>query len=53
MIDSTALIHLGYLAYNTDEKMAYIPNYEVKEAYQSALANGNEISGSITTEKEA
>ncbi len=46
----TALIHLGYLAYNTDEKMAYIPNYEVKEAYQSALANGNwsEISKSIS-----
>ncbi|MBE6843582.1 MAG: hypothetical protein E7510_12255 [Ruminococcus sp.] len=46
----TALIHLGYLAYNTEEKMAYIPNYEVKEAYQSALANGSwsEISKSIS-----
>ena len=46
----TALIHLGYLAYNTDEKMAYIPNYEVKEAYQSALTKGNwsEISKSIS-----
>lgn len=26
----TALIHLGYLAYNKEECYAYIPNYEVK-----------------------
>ena len=36
----TALIHLGYLAYDKEERSAYIPNYEVKEAYQSALAKG-------------
>ena len=46
----TALIHLGYLGYNNEEKTAYIPNYEVKEAYQSALSKGNwrEISKSIS-----
>ncbi len=46
----TALIHLGYLAYNKTERTAYIPNYEVKEAYQSALSKGkwNEISKSIS-----
>ena len=33
----TALIHLGYLGYDKNERSAYIPNYEVKEAYQSAL----------------
>ena len=25
----TALIHLGYLAYDANRKMAYIPNHEV------------------------
>lgn len=46
----TALIHLGYLGYDKNEKSAYIPNYEVKEAYQSALSKGNwkEISKSIS-----
>ncbi|MBE6853875.1 MAG: hypothetical protein E7505_10480 [Ruminococcus sp.] len=46
----TALIHLGYLGYDKDKKTAYIPNYEVKEAYQSALAKGkwSEISKSIS-----
>ncbi|MBE6841857.1 MAG: hypothetical protein E7510_03385 [Ruminococcus sp.] len=46
----TALIHLGYLGYNKEDKTAYIPNYEVKEAYQSALSKGNwkEISKSIS-----
>lgn len=34
----TALIHLGYLGYDKNERSAYIPNYEVKEAYQSALS---------------
>ena len=37
----TALIHLGYLAYDADRKQAYIPNYEVALAYQSALQTGN------------
>ena len=46
----TALIHLGYLAYDSKDSTAYIPNYEVKEAYQSALSRGNwsEISKSIS-----
>jgi len=46
----TALIHLGYLGYDENEKTAFIPNYEVKEAYQSALSKGkwSEISRSIS-----
>lgn len=36
----TALIHLGYLAYNAEEGSSYIPNYEVKKAFQSALKVG-------------
>ena len=46
----TALIHLGYLGYDKNEKSAYIPNYEIKEAYQSALSKGkwSEISKSIS-----
>lgn len=37
----TALIHLGYLGYDADRKVAYIPNYEVGIAYQAALETGN------------
>ncbi len=37
----TALIHLGYLAYDSVRRGAYIPNYEVCLAYQAALATGN------------
>ena len=33
----TALIHLGYLGYKIDEKNAFVPNFEVKKAYQAAL----------------
>ena len=33
----TALIHLGYLGYDAEEKEAYIPNFEVAKAYQAAL----------------
>ena len=36
----TALIHLGYLAYDTTMLSAYIPNYEVAEAFQMALKTG-------------
>ncbi|WP_303919551.1 AAA family ATPase [Treponema berlinense] len=36
----TALIHLGYLAYDAERGSAYMPNYEVTEAYQAALATG-------------
>ncbi len=37
----TALIHLGYLAFDEEERSAYIPNYEVSDAYQSAISKGN------------
>ena len=37
----TALIHLGYLGYDADYGEAYMPNYEVKEAYRLALGNSN------------
>ncbi len=33
----TALIHLGYLAYDAVKKKAYIPNYEVSTAFESAI----------------
>ena len=46
----TALIHLGYLGYDVDRKSGYIPNYEVAEAFQMALKNGEwgEISKAIS-----
>lgn len=46
----TALIHLGYLAYDAEEGSAYIPNYEVAKAYQAALNKGSwkEIAKSIS-----
>ena len=46
----TALIHLGYLGYDADRKSAYIPNYEVSEAFQMALKTGEwgEISKAIS-----
>lgn len=46
----TALIHLGYLAYDFDEQEAYVPNYEVAKAYQLALKRGEwkEVAQSIS-----
>lgn len=46
----TALIHLGYLGYCQEEGTAYIPNYEVAKAYQSALKRSgwNEVAKSIS-----
>ena len=46
----TALIHLGYLAYDSDKKRAYIPNYEVAAAFDTALQTGvwSEIAKSIS-----
>lgn len=35
----TVLIHLGYLAYDADRKEVYIPNYEVKSAFYTAVRN--------------
>ena len=36
----TALIHLGYLAYDADFEEAFIPNFEVSLAFQAALSTG-------------
>ena len=33
----TALIHLGYLAYNQDEQAAYIPNEEIRSEFLDAV----------------
>lgn len=33
----TALIHLGYLAYNRDERAAYIPNEEIRSEFLDAV----------------
>lgn len=37
----TALIHLGYLGFDANRSQAYMPNYEVRVAYQQALKTGN------------
>lgn len=46
----TALIHLGYLAYNAETYEAYIPNFEVSLAYQAALQSSSwkEIASTIS-----
>ena len=46
----TALIHLGYLAYNYTRQTVYMPNYEVSTAFKAALSTGNwaEISKTIS-----
>lgn len=36
----TALIHLGYLGYDAENEMAYMPNYEIATAFDSALQTG-------------
>ncbi|MGN0292447.1 MAG: hypothetical protein ACI4D3_00415 [Lachnospiraceae bacterium] len=33
----TALIHLGYLAYNQDKGTAYVPNEEIRIEFEEAL----------------
>ncbi len=33
----TVLIHLGYLAYDEESESCYIPNYEIKEEFVTAL----------------
>ena len=47
----TALIHLGYLGYDSDKKKAFIPNYEVATAFEAALQTGewSEIAKAIST----
>ena len=37
----TALIHLGYLGYDAERKKAFIPNYEVATAFESAIETGD------------
>ena len=37
----TALIHLGYLGYDREVGSSFIPNYEVKKAFQAALSVGS------------
>ncbi len=46
----TALIHLGYLGYDSDRKSAFVPNFEVAKAFQMALKTGawTEISKAIS-----
>lgn len=37
----TALIHLGYLAYDSDTGECFIPNYEVSLAFEAALSDNS------------
>ena len=37
----TALIHLGYLTYDFDTKMAWIPNEEIRSVMQTAITESN------------
>jgi len=41
----TALIHLGYLGYNSKDSTAYIPNYEVAKTFHAAMkkSSWNEV----------
>lgn len=36
----TLLVHLGYLAYNSNDKTVCIPNEEIREEFIRAIANG-------------
>lgn len=36
----TLLVHLGYLAYDSQKKEAFIPNLEVRESFESAIQTG-------------
>lgn len=51
----TALIHLGYLAYDADLEEAFIPNYEVETAYSAALSESGweEVANSINVSRRA
>lgn len=37
----TLLIHLGYLAYDSETKEAFIPNIEVRESFETAVKNND------------
>lgn len=43
----TLLIHLGYLAYDSETRQAYIPNHEVMEVYENSIRNSDW--GNVTT----
>lgn len=51
----TALIHLGYLGYDADLEEAYIPNYEVETAFESAIETGSwtEVAKSLNVSRRA
>lgn len=36
----TLLVHLGYLAYDSERKEAFIPNLDVRESFESAMQTG-------------
>ena len=50
----TLLIHLGYLAYDYENNMAFIPNEEVREEFLTAMRDGdwNEVIKSIKASEE-
>jgi hypothetical protein len=47
----TLLVHLGYLAYNADERSVHIPNEEIRQEFIYAVENGRhkEVSKLIRT----
>ena len=50
----TVLIHLGYLAYDEENKSCYIPNHEIKEEFVNALEqlDWQELSNPIGNSKK-
>ena len=36
----TLLVHLGYIAYDIDQKEVYIPNEEIRQEFIRAIKNG-------------
>ena len=45
----TLLCHLGYLSYNSETKCACIPNYEVRQEFETAVADTgwSEVTGAL------
>jgi hypothetical protein len=50
----TLLIHLGYLAYDTQRKETFIPNFEIREEFVNAMEDGgwSEVIKSIRLSEE-
>ena len=50
----TVLIHLGYLAYDEETKSCYIPNYEIKQEFITALKklDWEELNNPISNSKK-